>query len=195
MDPYNDPRSWHKGRNSEDQLHRAERWHRRAKSGLDRALSGGLSREDWDDIYAFFMNAYHVGDWMIADGTITRKVWSDYVAEHFELSLCRDLCNGVKHRRLTGRPSVDPSPWTRREYVPAHNASASPGERWYVLAGETKEFRPLTEIIDLVVEQLWRLHHDARAVQALANRSANGTVQVGRDTDDNQDTTEPPEVP
>jgi hypothetical protein len=147
MDPRDDPRSWHKGQGWEDQLRRAQRWHRRATAAIGNARAGGMSDDDWDDIYAFFMNAYHVGDWMIADGACTRTDWYNLVKDHFELSLCRDLCNGVKHRRLTGKPAVDASPWTLREYVP-------PGERWHLLVGEPRRFHLLEDVVDGVIARL-----------------------------------------
>jgi hypothetical protein len=106
-----------------------------------------MSDDDWDVVYAFFINAYHLGDWMIVDGVATKEEWHRFVSDHFELGLCRDLCNGVKHRRLNQPASVDPSPWTRREYVPV---APDGGERWHVQAGDEKHFYLMTELLDSI---------------------------------------------
>ena len=105
----------------------------------------------WDSVYAFFMNAYHLGDWMISDGAVTKDQWNCFVRENFELGLCRDLCNGLKHRRLIHPPTVDPSPWTFREYVAT---TPGGGERWYVRAGEEKHFYLMTGLIDAILKLL-----------------------------------------
>lgn len=152
MDPQDHPFSWHKGRGWESQFDRVTRWHERAAAVLKSGESHTLSEGDWDVIYAFFMNAYHMGDWMIADRVITRDQWSWFIRENFELGLCRDLCNGLKHRRLTHPSTVDPAPWTRREYVPPPLATGGQGgERWYVQAGEEKDFYPFEELIDKIM--------------------------------------------
>lgn len=162
MEPHRDPRGWHRARGWPDQLERAKRWHMRAIDALDVAASGAMTPTGRDDIYAFFINAFHVGDWMRTDGAIAEVEWNAYVSDNFELGLCRDLCNGFKHRRLTKLPSVDPSPWLRRESVP-------PGERWHVIAGDDKRVYQLRDIIDRTMQ----------CVDILAARISDSTSKPG----------------
>jgi hypothetical protein len=119
---------------------------------IEAGFSAGISLEGWDDIYAFFINAYHVGDWMIADGFIEESHWDSYVKSTPDLALCRDFCNGVKHRQLRKYSDDDRSLWTCREFVPPN------GERWSVRVEPERSFWLLDEVVDRVVQHL----HDLR---------------------------------
>ena len=148
VNAFGDPRSWHKSAGWEDQLQRVERWYERARAATSEGLSSGISEHGWDDIYAFFINAYHVGDWLIADDVIEKPRWDSFVESSPDLSLCRDLCNGAKHRRLRKHSTVDLSPWTRREFVPPK------GERWSVCVYPARELRLLDDVLGQVLQQL-----------------------------------------
>src|SRR4030088_2954341 len=51
-----------------DQRNRIGRWHKRL-SALGRGVPTGMSKEEaLDDLFAFFMNCYHLRDWVIGSG-------------------------------------------------------------------------------------------------------------------------------
>ena len=52
---------------------------------------------------AFFMNCYHLKDWIkndISDTSLNAAV-EDYINQNACLKLCADICNGAKHLDLT----------------------------------------------------------------------------------------------
>lgn len=70
-----------------------------------------------DDVFAFFMNCYHLRDWLIESGAKARSEVDDYIAGNDALALAKDICNGMKHCRLQlvpprgRRPPANPH-WT-----------------------------------------------------------------------------------
>jgi len=52
-----------------------------------------------DEIYAFFLNCYHLKDWIKNDPSSgeLKDLVEDYINKSFALSICADLCNGLKH--------------------------------------------------------------------------------------------------
>ena len=55
-----------------------------------------------DDVYAFFQNCYHLKDWIKHDPQC--KSWTNcekLITHSRNLSLCADICNGLKHFKLT----------------------------------------------------------------------------------------------
>jgi hypothetical protein len=64
-----------------------------------------------DDLYAFFINCYHLKDWVKNDPEISTEVKGDienFIANSEELSICADICNGSKHLKLKA-PRKDPN--------------------------------------------------------------------------------------
>ena len=101
----------HIGTGWEDQWDRVRRWHRRVRVIGDRAPAGGVFPnpmggqgvyEAWalDLIYAFFMNCYHLRDWLIRSGAATKDDVDDHIDHSDALRWCRDICNGMKHFKL-----------------------------------------------------------------------------------------------
>ena len=92
-----------------DQFNRVLRWYERFKE-----INDGCQREahfdyQYDDMLAFFLNCYHLKDWIKRDFEL-EKTHHDYmefkqlqadvekfISENECLSLCADLCNGAKH--------------------------------------------------------------------------------------------------
>jgi hypothetical protein len=61
-----------------------------------------------DDVYAFFQNCYHLKDWIKNDQNCSE--WSDVekmINENYDLKICADLCNALKHLTLTRPRSSD----------------------------------------------------------------------------------------
>jgi hypothetical protein len=123
------------------------RWHGRVQAlGRRRAAHGDMEAEH-DFVYAFFQNCHHLRHWLEADGAASGAELDRFIGAHPELRLCRDICNGTKHLRLS-RPSLDADFSIGREYVPAHGPGARPhvNETWFVIAGGEK--RDLFELAD-----------------------------------------------
>ena len=87
----------------EEQLERVARYYAR----IERMYAGqphtGAVEELIDDAYAFFQNCYHVKDWLKNDPNYTKhspREIEAYVTATPALSLCADLCNGLKHLDL-----------------------------------------------------------------------------------------------
>jgi len=59
-----------------------------------------------DEVYAFFMNCYHLKDWIKHDcaARVAAETVEQFVNSRAELRQCADICNSVKHLRLT-RPT------------------------------------------------------------------------------------------
>ncbi len=102
----------------EQQWERLKRWHIRFD-----AINGGLEHNkpsDFleDDMWAFFINCYHLKDWLkndVASGVSAKDV-EDYVNKSPNLSLCGDLANGSKHAVLK-KAKVDPNTKLKNKLV------------------------------------------------------------------------------
>lgn len=82
------------------------------KMKRDRAtmMEAILSQEEMkikDSIMNFYSCGYQIKDWLKAEGLLGVE---NYINENLELRICADLCNGAKHKILTGtrRESGDP---------------------------------------------------------------------------------------
>jgi hypothetical protein len=67
-----------------------------------------------DEIYAFFMNCYHLKDWIKHDNTVAPAVQQavePHINSSRSLKLCADICNSFKHLSLTsnGRSGENPA--------------------------------------------------------------------------------------
>lgn len=66
-----------------------------------------------DEVYAFFLNCYHLKDWIKNDENVEitekEKKVEEFITNTEELSLCADICNSIKHLNLTvPRSGQDP---------------------------------------------------------------------------------------
>lgn len=91
-----------------DQYERMKRWYRRFAS-LDHGRSHDVTSDNYvDEIYAFFMNCYHLKDWIKHDTTISaavRQAVEPHINSNRPLMLCADICNSLKHLQLTSNRS------------------------------------------------------------------------------------------
>jgi hypothetical protein len=68
-----------------------------------------------DEVYAFFLNCYHLKDWIKNDSTVRAQLPTisaevEYFINDSEpLSLSADLCNSLKHLANSNRSGEDPS--------------------------------------------------------------------------------------
>ena len=94
-----------------EQFERTKRWFQRFQelaTGKGHTLSSDYYQ---DEVYAFFLNCYHLKDWIKNDpfsGVLSQTV-EDYVTKSEALSLCADICNGLKHLTVT-RPRSKKDP-------------------------------------------------------------------------------------
>jgi hypothetical protein len=88
-----------------EQFERAKRWQ---AALTDADASSDISREV-DIIYAFFMNCYHLRDWLEKSEAIEKAKVDDFFKQNKEMRICRDLCNSSKHLVLS-EPSFGKDP-------------------------------------------------------------------------------------
>lgn len=82
-----------------EQYQRAKRWYERFKS-IDEGRDHDMASDCYqDEIYAFFVNCYHLKDWLKNDPTsgINKDEIENFINKSENLSMCADLCNGSKH--------------------------------------------------------------------------------------------------
>lgn len=116
--PHPDPkRSRHTGESWCDQWDRVQRWFQRLieleerHTVVDRhdgnvdityAFFPEYAMEEVDVAYAFFMNCFHLKDWLLRSTAVTKENVESYIRASKALSACADICHGVKHFELTG---------------------------------------------------------------------------------------------
>lgn len=88
--------------NYQEQFERLNRWYKRFKEINNGRIHDKSSEFYKDDVYAFFMNCYHLKDWIINDPATEAddKLVENYINKNRELLICADICNGLKHFRL-----------------------------------------------------------------------------------------------
>jgi hypothetical protein len=91
------------------QSSRMLRYHERLK-----AITGGRSHESdseghADDVYAFFLNCYHLKDWLANDQSFpsSRCEVEAFVNDNSALRICADICNASKHLIVTKERSCE----------------------------------------------------------------------------------------
>jgi hypothetical protein len=94
-----------------EQIARVARYFRKLKeyeAGLP--IETLVSNEHQDVTYAFFLNCYHLKDWIKADPVLSELGNVEaFINGSFELRLCADICNASKHFELT-KPRSDQNP-------------------------------------------------------------------------------------
>jgi hypothetical protein len=104
----------------EEQFERVKRWYERFKR-IDEGTSHEKNTEYYhDEVYAFFLNCYHLKDWIKNDDTVPRTVTTtveSFVGQSTNLSICADICNSIKHLNLFRPPRSGKAPqWGRRHF-------------------------------------------------------------------------------
>lgn len=96
-----------------DQYQRTKRWYDRFCK-LAQGRTHDLESVNYvDDIYAFFMNCYHLKDWLKNDRNIVasiRNAVEPYINSDESLCLCADICNSLKHFDLPRSPRSQADP-------------------------------------------------------------------------------------
>lgn len=97
------------------QWHRVVRWHNRINQIKKKSLTSELDAYDIDIVIAFLQNCYHLRDWIQESRPDCRNKVNLLFASNLEMTACRDVCNGFKHKRLN-KPSHDAHFNLYREY-------------------------------------------------------------------------------
>lgn len=74
----------------------------RLRKQLDQfTIADGSNFEDAVDAFtSFFIQCYHLRDWLIQRGTDKKKINKEILQDRW-LSLCRDIANTQKHQKIT----------------------------------------------------------------------------------------------
>ena len=102
-----------------EQYDRMRRWYDRF-AALDQGRPHEVSSDNYlDEIYAFFMNCYHLKDWIGNDNTVAAPVQQSietHINSNQALRLCADICNSLKHLRLTSSRSGEKPVFGRKQF-------------------------------------------------------------------------------
>jgi hypothetical protein len=94
-----------------------------------------------DYVYAFFMNCYHVYDWVLRSGYRSESDLGRLFANNPEMGLCRAVCNSAKHFVLRGG-GITSTATQQAIYHGGSNRSRIqpiPGEHWVVVDDSGRE--------------------------------------------------------
>ena len=88
-----------------DQYRRIKRFYKFTLSSLENTDINASDKVD--RLLSFFTFCYHLADWLINSGVDEHEVRS-FIKGSVELSLCRNLCLGIKHLKINspGTPKV-----------------------------------------------------------------------------------------
>ena len=96
-----------------EQNDRMRRWYARFEV-IDKGREHDAPSDNYvDEIYAFFLNCYHLKDWIKHDPAVPATVQlavEGYVSGNRSLRVCADICNSLKHLRLTRPEKSGESP-------------------------------------------------------------------------------------
>ncbi|MDF0674040.1 MAG: hypothetical protein P0120_06825 [Nitrospira sp.] len=102
-----------------EQYDRMKRWYDRF-AALDQGRPHNVPSDNYlDEIYAFFMNCYHLKDWIKHDATVTvatKQVVEAHINSSRALKLCADICNSLKHLHLTSSRSGENPAFGRKQF-------------------------------------------------------------------------------
>lgn len=121
--------------------------------------------DDYLDIaYAFFLNCYHLKDWLINDPDliIPAEEIESYITENECLAICADICNASKHLRLD-RSRSDKKPKIGSDDF---YDTVGPGERsrrtWWYVEIEGEMFDPFELATECV--KCWEVFFEKHAL-------------------------------
>lgn len=82
-----------------EQFDRVKRYYERFKQINEGEGTSRNSAYYEDDVYSFFINCYHLKDWIENDPAVAIKKQEveNYINTNPALQICADMCNGAKH--------------------------------------------------------------------------------------------------
>jgi hypothetical protein len=106
-----------------------KRWYDRFAT-IDRGRAHDLASDNYlDEIYAFFMNCYHLKDWIKHDVSVpphARQAVEGYINGSRSLQLCADICNSLKHLDLTSNRSGENPSFGKKHFALELGTTSSP---------------------------------------------------------------------
>ena len=99
-----------------EQFDRMMRWYKRIESAYwhkykpysEEVTPQEIFLQFTDEIYAFFLNCYHLKDWIKHDNAVNLEARSQvekFINDNDCLSICADICNSIKHLKIDRRRS------------------------------------------------------------------------------------------
>ena len=137
-----------------EQYDRMMRWYARIQATASGREHTVASDNYVDEIYAFFLNCYHLKDWIKNDPTVgksTQQQVEKHINDRPPLRLCADLCNSLKHLVLTSpRSNENPAFGNKQFSLELGTGPAVIALKYEVVvaAGSIDAFQLATECVD-----------------------------------------------
>ena len=94
-----------------------------------------------DFVLVFFVHCYHLSDYVVETGGMSRKQIEDLIDNNKNMKICRDICLRVKHHSISNSSSVKRAidkDWSiGREYCSEFLYGTS-GEKLFLIVGDEK---------------------------------------------------------
>ena len=91
-----------------EQYFRVQRWFKRLEEIHNGRVHNRDSHYYQDVAYAFFLNCFHLKDWLVESGAIAESEVKQFIDSNKEMGVCHALCVGSKHL-IIRNPSIDSS--------------------------------------------------------------------------------------
>jgi len=123
------PESLHAEGTWRAQYSRLCRWHQRVRALVRTEGKRTAPQDELDFIFAYFQTCFHLKEWLWKSGAVSQAETDSLTNQHFEFKLCRDICNGTKHFKISeAKASVDFHFSIQRDIDPFEHPTA-PGYR------------------------------------------------------------------
>jgi hypothetical protein len=119
-----------------EQLERTKRWKKRLDDIRYSNSSVDKIPYQLDFIYAFFINCFHLRDFLKYSKTISDAIITKFFEDNIEMQICRDICNECKHCSLEN-PSIGLT-------IPNTNKKSASGWAGVCLV---KDYDPFQEVL------------------------------------------------
>ena len=139
-----------------EQYLRMLRYYKKLRGITTKRVQFSFTENEWDTIYAFFINCYHLKDWIINDPTlqIDKKTVEDYISKSDSLSICADICNGLKHLKLTKPRYPKKTILGKQVHATINNGDKTSEERRFIVEENGKPSDGVYLSMDCIY--LWR---------------------------------------
>jgi hypothetical protein len=95
-------------------------------------------RFDIDNLFNFFVTAYHVSDYIRKTGAVA-QVKLDTFLQDQDIKDCRDICDKGKHLALSQRPDPITRVWRGGfNGAPYNTLPFNGGDKWVLFSGDRK---------------------------------------------------------
>ena len=81
-----------------EQFARIKRWYKRIEP-INRNQAS-ISEQDMDLLFAFFVNCWHLYDWLKNANVLPISILNDFFRNDKAMKFCYDICIGAKHLRI-----------------------------------------------------------------------------------------------